>query len=83
MQRPLLRHGDDTHASLSVVVAKVVVVVAEIPQLVPVNPCWQVHWKEQEIAFRLHCPLFKHGLELHGLLTLKKNENEIIIYLKE
>jgi hypothetical protein len=44
MQRPLLRHGVDTHASLSVVVAKVVVVVAEIPQVVPVKPCWQVHW---------------------------------------
>jgi hypothetical protein len=44
MQRPLLAHGDDKHASLSVVVAKVVVEVAEIPQVVPVKPCWQEHW---------------------------------------
>ena len=44
-----------------------------IEQNIPVKPAGQVQVYVQFCEFKLQKPLFKHGLELHGLLTFEFN----------
>jgi len=44
--------------------------VMHVAQFGPVYPLGHWHVYEQEYWLAIHNPLFKHGLELHGLLSI-------------
>ena len=45
-------------------------IISQFPQLGPVKPDIQLQEYEQVLVFVMHIPPFKHGEELHGLLSL-------------